>query len=206
MLVRTRNVNGGDGQRWVTNSSLVRTVRNVDITCVGTDHIAVAWIERLKQTTRARLVIQSQSDFTTAQFRKAFVLGKAVLSGGISVAGTSDGVTVAWTKGEDRDVKLQHFTVGPGAEPEITKGPVIALADKDAQWPQLAARADRVVAAYTDRGKVKVRVSDDDAATFGPPIRIVGTGKKATPSRANSIDVSDERVVVTGPWSTPAAT
>jgi hypothetical protein len=65
-------------------------------------------------------------------------------------------------------------------------------------WPQLAVRGQRVAVAYTDRGKVKVKISTDGGASFGSFDKVIPEGKKATPSKAWSIAISDDRVLLEG--------
>jgi len=196
VLVSRRLAKGGAGQAFITSPSRNRLVRSAEVACIGKDFIAVAWLEKIGGESRARLIIQDQDSLAPASFKKSYNLGAAVLDGGISVAATSDSVYVAWTRGKARNVKYQRFQVGGGAEPEIIRDPVVNVAKADALWPQLAVHAERVALAYTDAGKVKVRVSTDGGASFGPSDKIIAVGKKGKPSRPWSIDIKGQRVVV----------
>lgn len=196
VIVSRRLVDGGAGQVFVTAPSRNRIVRSADVACLAKDFIAVAWLERIGGESRARLIIQDQGSLAPTAFKKSYNLGKAELGGGISVAGTADGAYVAWTKGKGRHVKYQRFSLGEGDEPTVTRSKIINIARKDASWPQVAARGSHVVVAYTDNGKVKVKTSDDGGASFSPPNKIVPHGKKATPSRAWSLDIRGDRIVV----------
>lgn len=195
VLVTRRPISGGQGQAFVTSPNRNRRVRSVDVDCIGKGFLAVAWLEKLEGTTRARLIIQDQGSLAAVDFKRSFNLGKAILGGGISVAATGDAVHVAWTRGKARNVMIQRFGVGEGDKPVISKGPVQKIGSRDAMWPQLAARGGRVAAAYTDAGKVKVKVSDDGGKTYGGFDKVV-PGKKGSPSKAHSIDLSDDRIVV----------
>lgn len=196
VLVSRRLVAGGAGQAFITSPSRKRTVRSVDVACIGKNFLAVAWIEKIDGETRARLVVQDQNSLAPAAFKKTYNLGGAVLDGGISVAATADGIFVAWTRSKRRHVKYQRFQVGEGAQPKLTRDPIMDFANADALWPQVAARGEQVAIAYTDRGKVKVRISTDGGGSFGPADKIVGQGKISRPSKAWSIDVKGQRVVV----------
>jgi hypothetical protein len=60
----------------------------------------------------------------------------------------------------------------------------------------VGARGQRTVVAFSDAGRVKAMLSDDDGVTFGPPAKLVPTGSPRTPSQALSADISGPRVVV----------
>ncbi|MFV2062564.1 MAG: hypothetical protein ACC726_03505 [Chloroflexota bacterium] len=96
--------------------------------------------------------------------------------------------------------------MGSQANPKITAKPTITLASKDANKPRLAVQGRKVVATYTDRGKVKVRLSKNRGKDFGPPTTLIGSGTVKKPSRARSVDVFAQRIVVEAVKSAAGAT
>ena len=196
VIISRRLVDGGAGQVFVTAPSRNRIVRSADVACLAKNFIAVAWLEKIGGETRARLIIQDQDSLAPTAFKKSYNLGKAELDGGISVAGTADGAYVAWTKGKGRHVKYQRFSLSAGDEPTISRDKIIEISRRDASWPQVAARGNHVVVAYTDNGKVKVKTSTDRGASFSSPNKIVPHGKKAKPSRSWSLAIKGDRIVV----------
>ena len=186
------------GQTFVTSPGKSRRVRDVSVACIGNRLLAIAWLERVGSDIRAKLMIRDLSSDVPAAYRRVFGLGAANFGGGISVAATAKAVHVAWSKGNRQHVTYKSFLVGKGKKPPITKQATQRLATGNARWPRLATVGQRVALAYTDRGKVKVKISTDRGATFGSATRIMDSGTIRDPSVAHSIDLMGRRIVVDG--------
>ena len=94
---------------------------------------------------------------------------------------TPGGVAVAYrdrSAGEVRDVAVVRLVDGAWTAPAVPHPDGWAIAGCPVNGPALAARGDRVALAwYTaagDRPRVRVAVSDDGGATFGPAVRVDG--------------------------------
>jgi hypothetical protein len=86
--------------------------------------------------------------------------------------------------------------VGNEPTPVVSKQPTRRVAKFDIQRPQLAARGQKVVVAFTDAGKVKSKLSPDAGVSWSGPTLLVGTGSNKAPSRAYSVDMAGQRIVV----------
>jgi hypothetical protein len=197
VLLTTRTIGGGAAQRFMTKTAASRKVRDVQVACAGKGLIAVSWLEQSGGISKAKLLIRSTESLTTAPtFRKVFKLGKANYNGGIAVAATSDAVHVAWTKGSKKNLRTKRFLISDGGSVSVAPQAAQTVAFKDTRQPQIAARGERVVVAYTDAGKVKTKLSDDVGATFGRADQLLGAGSLSKPSKVHSVDVVESRIVV----------
>jgi len=201
VLVTRRVIGGKAAQDFVTAPSVNRKVRDVSVACVGNKLLAIAWLEQSGGKSKAKLMLRdlaslTPSASTPAVTNKLFNLGEARYGAGISVAATAKSVHVAWTKGQAKDIRYRRFLVGNQANPKITAKPTTTLASKDANKPRLAVQGQKVVAAYTDRGKVMLRFSKNLGKTFGAPQKRIGTGTVKKPSRAHSLDIFAQRIVL----------
>jgi hypothetical protein len=197
VLLTSRTMNGQAGQAFMTDAAGNRTARQVSVACVGNRLLAVAWVENSSGKGRAKVMIRSLEPLgEPTSLRRVFGLGEALPANGISVDASTDSVHVAWAAGQKQNVLTESFLIGDGPDPAITRGGDLRLAGGDALFPQVAARGQKVVVAYTDAGKVKARVSGDTGTTYAEPTLVVGTGSRNTPSEVHSIDVSGPRIVV----------
>jgi hypothetical protein len=196
VLISRKQVNGNRGQAFVTAPTQDRKVRQVDVACVGGRFLAVAWLENYGGRNRAQLLVRDQASLAPAAVSRTFRLGTARLDGGISVAATGETIHVAWSAGDPGDLRYKRYQVGPEADPVITKGPTVTLARRDAGLPELAVRGQKVALAFSDAGKLKVRLSGDLGETFGSADLLLGAGDLKTPSRATSVTISGERIVI----------
>lgn len=196
VLVTRRAIGGKAAQVFVTAPSARRTVRDVQVACVGTKLLAIAWLEKADGKTRARLMLRSLNDLAPAATNKTYFLGTAVFGAGITLATTSRSVHVAWTAGQARNVRYKRFILGKQANPKVTPKPVTTIAKGKANKPQLAVQGRKVVAAYTDGGKVDLRISKDLGATFEAPQTLIDSGSSSQPSRVHSVDTFGQRIVV----------
>lgn len=185
-------------QAFLTSPSRQRSVRSVDVACIGNEYLAIAWLEKLKGRTRARLMIRDQASFGTTDevVSKVFNLGEARFWGGISVAANARGVHVAWVRGSRRHLRIRTFLIEGDDRPPASPQPAVRLAWGDIARPQVATSGSRVIVAYSDAGKVRARLSLDRGASFGSAIRLVGSGSRSRPSRVHSIDLSGRSIVV----------
>jgi hypothetical protein len=197
VLLTSRTIAGVAGQAFVTQATVDRVVSRVSIACVGKKLVAIAWLERSGDKTRARLMLRSLEPLgTQAKVRTVFGLGEANVKGGIAVDAGSDSVHVSWTGGADDDLRYARFSVSDAPRPVIDREGTMVLASGGTRDPQIAARGPDVVVAYSDGGKVKVRLSGDHGASFGEPELLIGTGTVRSPSRAYSVDRIGSRIVL----------
>lgn len=197
VLLTTRTVGGGAAQRFMTNTNRSRKVRDVQVACAGKDLIAIAWLEQSGGNSKARLLIRSKESLgQKPKFQKLYKLGRANFGGGMAVAATSDAVHVGWTKGSTKNLRIKRFLIGEGDSIAVAPQKAATVAFRDIRYPRLAARGQHVVAAYTDAGKVKTKLSQNRGAKFGKADRIIGAGSINKPSRAHSVDVIESRIVV----------
>jgi hypothetical protein len=196
-LLYTRTINGISHQAFMTQPTKSRTVRDVSIACVGNKLIAIGWLERSNGTYKAKLLLRSlEPPGETPAYSRTFWLGPALFKGGLSVAATADAAYVAWTTGTEKHLMFKRFLVGDEEVPVVSKQPTRRMAKSDIAKPQLAARGQKVVAAFTDRGKVKSKLSLDQGLTWSGPTLLVGVGSERAPSRAYSVDLAGSRIVV----------
>ena len=197
VLLTSRTMSGDAGQAFLTDAAADRTVRSVSVACVGNRLLAVAWLESSFGKPRAKLMLRSLEPLgEPTSVRRIFGLGEAQLKGGIAVDASTESVHVAWTAGKKLNILYEGFLVGAGPDPVITRRSSVKLAAGDALHPQVASRGQEVVIAFSQAGKVKARVSGDGGAIFGEPSVVVGTGSRAAPSEALSVDISGPRIVV----------
>ena len=197
VLLTSRSMDGEAGQAFLTDTAADRTARSVSVACIGNRLLAIAWIETSFGKARAKLMLRSLERLgEPTRIRRVFGLGEAQPLGGISVDATNDAVHVAWSAGRQQDVLYERFEVAEGADLSVTRHSPDTLAEEDALRPQVAARGQKVVVAFTDAGKVKVVVSENSGARFGEPTVLIRSGSRADPSEAHSVDVSGPRIVV----------
>jgi hypothetical protein len=196
VLLTSRTMGGQAGQAFLTDAAGNRTARQVSVACVGNRLLAIAWVETSFGKQRAKLMIRSLEPLgETPSVRRVFGLGVALPPGGIAVDASTDSAHVAWVAGSKENVFYESFLIGDGADPAITRGGAVKLAAGDALHPQVAARGQKVVVAYAEAGKVKVRVSGDTGVTFAEPSLVVGSGSRREPSEVHSVDLSGSRIV-----------
>jgi hypothetical protein len=197
VLLTSRAVTGGAGQAFITNAAYDRRTHDVAISCVGNRLLAIAWLETTNGTTRAKLQLRSLERLgETPSVRRVFPLGTAQRAGGISVDASNNAVHVTWTGDAERNLYYKRFTLGRGADPRITKGRKRRLATGDIRYPEIGLRGNNIVVAYTDVGRIRARISRNGGGTFAQSDVIVGTGGRRKPSRAYSVDISGERIVI----------
>lgn len=196
VLISRRLVGGSAGQAFVTSPAASRSVRSLDIACVGRQLLAIAWIERVPAGDRARLMLRDLASLSPAATNRIFNLGPANARDGISVAASGKSIYAAWSKGNRRDLQLARFLVGSGSDPTITRRADQRLSTRDASRPELAARGRKLVVAYSDDGKLKAKLSANRGQTFGSAIVLLGAGSVGTPSYATSADLSGPRIVI----------
>lgn len=186
---------GDAGQLFITRPVARRQVRDADVACVGNHHLAIAWLERKDGRLRARLSIRRLTPDGVSRPVRTYDLGSAVLGGGIAVDATPDIIHVAWTVGSRKHLRFARLEVESRADSRFDRRRTRRLAWRDVERPKLAARGRSVVLAYTDGGEVKVRTSQDRGASFGPAERLAN-GSVQAPSRARSVSLSGQRIVV----------
>ena len=198
VILTTRTIGGGADQRFMTQSSVKRKVRDVQVECIGQDLIAVAWLEQSGGASRAKMLIRSTEALSKAPaFQKLFKLGTgARYQDGIALAGTPEAVHVVWGKGNKRNLRMKRFLISGGDTPVVTPQEASTIAFKDARFPQLAARGQNLALAYSHGGKVKVKRSNDLGASWSGGTRVMGAGSVSKPSKPYSVDVSGDRIVV----------
>jgi hypothetical protein len=114
---------------------------------------------------------------------------------GLDVAATPASAAVTFVR--DGNLRLKRFEVGRDTPGAITVEPLTTIAWKEVKQPQIAAKWNRLVVAYTDRGKIRAKVSQDQGETFSSPTALARTGGLRNPSRMQSIDVVGDRIVAT---------
>jgi len=204
VFLTSRTVGGGAAQALMTSTANNRKVRNVTVSCVGNQHIAIGWLQNNGSKTTAQLMIRSVEPLgTTPAVKQVFNLGVAEFKSGLDVAATPTSVAVAFVR--DGHLRLRRFDIDTTGSLAISPHQLKTIAWKDVKFPKLAARSKRLVTAYTDAGKVRAKVSKDLGATFSGPKTLVNTGGLKNMSRPYSIDVSGDRIVATAAAYSKAA-
>ena len=197
VLLTSRTIGGGAGQALMTRTSEDRRVRGVTVSCVGNQYVAVGWLNKNGNgKTTARLMIRSLEPLgTPPSFKKVFNLGVAEFKSGLDVAATPTSVAVAFVR--NGHLRLKRFEVDRVTPGAISGVPLKTIVWKDVKHPQMAARSKRLVVAYTDRGKIRAKVSRNQGETLGRPATLARTGGLRNPSKAHSIDLVGDRIVAT---------
>jgi hypothetical protein len=209
VLISRRGIDGGASQVFVTAPAADRKVRTVDIACVGSRLLAIAWIEQSGDSTRARLLLRDFDSISpTAVSLSAAArigpsatnslhnLGQADGQDGIAVASTGSRVFVSWSSGARRNLQLKRFDIGSGNDPTIDPRPSERMGFRDAVRPKLTARGDKIVLAYSDDGKLKARISRNLGASFSAAETLLTQGTVNRPSFATSASMSGARIVI----------
>jgi hypothetical protein len=97
----------------------------------------------------------------------------------------------------DGRLRLKRFEVDRSTTGAITGKPLETVVWKTVQQPQMAAKGKRLVVAYTQRGKVRAKVSRDLGESLSSPTTLARTGGARNPSTAQSIDVVGDRILAT---------
>lgn len=196
VLITRKKIGGPQDQAFVTAPADDREVRDVSIACVGRKLLAIAWLEKINGRSVGRLMLRDLEGVIPTATNKVYGLGLARHGGGIAIAATNKSVHVAWTKGSNSAIRYKRFLIGNEDDPTVTKFPTVTLASTRAVLPRLGAMGQKVALAYTDGGKVKVRLSKNLGAAFGAATTIVNSGTVRRPSKPHSVDVHGARVVV----------
>jgi len=193
VFVTSRTIGGGAAQALMTSTADDRRVRNVTVSCVGNQLLAIGWLQKTGNKTTAQVMLRSMEPLgTTPSFKKTYNLGVAELKSGLDVATGSDSVAVAFVR--DGHLRLKRFDVsGPGT---VGSHPLKTIAWNDIKYPAIAAKGNRLVVAYTDAGKVRLKSSKDKGATISSPKTLANTGGIKNPSKAYSADVVGDRILV----------
>jgi hypothetical protein len=139
-----------------------------DIACIGDRAIATAWERQVGDGQHLSLQIWTISGNGRLTRAHAFDLGASSSLVNSTVAATNTTAHVAWMDG--RDVRLKTIDLGPGTNSSATPHPTTTVTTfdrDDAGSPLLAADGSRVVLAYRFKAQVRVRISEDGAASFG---------------------------------------
>ena len=197
VLLTSRTIGGGAAQALMTKTSDDRRVRDVTVSCVGNQYVAVGWLNKNgNDKTTARVMIRSVEPLgTPPSFKKVYNLGLAEFKSGLDVAATPTSAAVTFVR--DGNLRLKRFEVDRSSPGAITVEPLKTIAWKDVKHPQMAAKWNRLVVAYTDRGKLRAKVSRDQGQTLSSPMTLARTGGVRNPSKAQSIDVVGDRIVTT---------
>ena len=210
VLISRRGISGGASQIFVTAPAATRKIQAFDIACVGSRLLAIAWLEHTGETSRARLLLTDFDAVTPTALGGASLSGVVVPSAtnslhnlgpagpkdGIAVAAIGDRVLVSWSSGEKRSLQIKRFDIGSGSDPTIHPRPTERIASRDAVLPKLVARGKKVVLAYSDDGKLKVRTSRDSGSSFSTATTLLNPGTVQVPSRASTASLSGSRVVI----------
>ena len=210
ILISRRGIAAGASQVFVTAPAASRKIRSFDIACVGSRLLAISWIELVGDTTRARLLLTDFDSVAPTAVGGAGVagvvapaatnslhnLGPAGPKDGIAVVAIGDRVLVSWSSGEKRSLQLKRFDIGSGSDPTIQPRPTERIASRDAVLPKLVARGKKVVLAYSDDGKLKVRTSRDSGESFSTATTLLNAGTVQVPSKASSAALSGSRIVI----------
>jgi hypothetical protein len=197
LLLSRRGVSGGGGsQVFLTQPGKTHSVREPDIACVGNDLLAIAWLDRAGSETRAYLLIRDQASLLPSATDVLFDLGRARIKGGIGVAATDSSVYVAWSRTDRQDLTFRSFRIEGGSDPAIKGSKAVTLARADAVLPEVAARGEKVIVAYTDAGLLKMRSSSDGGKTFGGAKTLIKAGSLDVPALATSADLRGKRIVI----------
>ncbi len=197
VLMTSRIIGGGASQAFMTDSSADRRVRDMTISCVGNRYLAIGWLNKNgNNKTTARLMIRSVERLgTPPSFKKVYNLGRADFKSGLDVAATPESVAVSFVR--DGRLRLKRFEVDRSTPGAISGEPLKTVVWKAVQHPQMAAKWNRLVVAYTQRGKIRAKVSKDQGETLSRPTTLVRTGGARNPSKAQSIAVVGDRIVAT---------
>jgi hypothetical protein len=197
VFMTSRTIGGGAAQALMTNTARDRRVREVTVACVGNQYIAIGWLNRNGAgKTTAQVMIRSVEPLgTTPSFKQTYNLGLAEFTSGLDVAATPTSVAVAFVR--DGDLRLKRFEVDRSTPGAITAEPLKKIVWRDVKYPQLAAKSQRLVVAYSDRGKLRAKLSRDQGATLSSPVTLAKTGGARNPSLAQSLDVVGDRIVAT---------
>ncbi len=157
VFLTSRTIGGGAAQALMTSTADDRRVRDVTVSCVGNDLIAIGWLEKTGNKSTAQLMLRSLEPLgTTPSFKETYNLGAAELKSGLDVAATPSSVAVAFVR--DGDLRLKRFDIGDGPshqQPARSRpSPGTTSAD-----PVMDARGKRLVVTYSDAGKVRLRTS-----------------------------------------------
>ena len=210
VLISRRGISGGASQIFVTAPAATRKIQAFDIACVGSRLLAIAWLEHTGDTSRARLLLTDFDAVTPTALGGASLSGVVVPSAtnslhnlgpagpkdGIAVAAIGDRVLVSWSSGEKRSLQIKRFDIGSGSDSTIHPRPTERIASRDAVLPKLVARGKKVVLAYSDDGKLKVRTSRDSGSSFSTATTLLNAGTVQVPSKASSASLSGSRIVI----------
>ena len=194
VFLTSRTIGGGAAQALMTSTADDRRVRDATVTCAGGDLIAIGWLQRSGGKATAQLMIRSIEPLgTTPSIEQTFDLGPAELGSGLDVAATPEAVAVSFVR--DGDLRIKRYAIG--ADNSITEGPLQTIAWNDVRFPETKARGKRLVVAYSDAGKVRVKTSRDLGETYSGARTLANTGGVKNPSVPWSIDVVGDRLVAT---------
>jgi hypothetical protein len=193
VFLTSRSIGGGAAQALMTDTAGDRRVRDVSVACVGNNLIAIAWLQKTGSKDTAQLMLRSMEPLgATPSFKQVYSLGDADFRSGLDVAATPALVAVSFARGGD--LKLKRFGV---AGTTVAGQPIQTLGKGGIKFPLLAARGKRLVLAYSDAGKVRVRTSRDLGQTISKQTMLASTGGIKNPSVAWSLDVAGDRIVGT---------
>jgi hypothetical protein len=197
VFLTSRTIGGGAAQAIMTDTTDDRRVRDVSVSCVGNQYVAIGWLNKNGNgKTTARLMIRSVDPLgTRPSFKKVYNLGVAEFRSGLDVAATPTSAAVAFVR--KGDLRLKRFEVDRATPGAISGKPLKTIVWKDVQHPRMAAKGKRLVVAYSDRGKLRAKVSQDLGETLSRPTTLARTGGLGNPSRAHSADVVGDRIVAT---------
>lgn len=194
VFLTSRTIGGGAAQALLTSTAADRRVRDVTVSCVGNQLVAIGWLQKTANKTTAQLMLRSLEPLgTTPSFKKTYNLGRAEFKSGLDVASTATSVAVTFVR--DGHLRLKRFDVEPPTT--VTNNPLQTIAWKDIKDPVMDARGKRLAVAYSDAGKVRAKTSRDLGATFSKARTLAGTGGIRNPSRAYSIDLVGDSIVST---------
>lgn len=195
VFLTSRTIGGGAAQALLTSTSADRRVRDVTVSCVSNQLIAIAWLQKVGNKTTAQLMLRSMEPLgSTPSFKKQYNLGVAEFKSGLDVAATPTSVAVSFVR--DGHLRLKRFDVEAGTT-NVTNQPLKTIAWKDIKYPVMDARGKRLAVIFSDAGKVRVKTSKDLGETLTSPRTLASTGGIKNPSRAYSLDLVGDRVVAT---------
>lgn len=197
VFLTSRTIGGGAAQAIMTDTTVDRRVRDVSVSCVGNQYVAIGWLNKNGNgKTTARLMLRSVDPLgTRPSFKKVYNLGVAEFRSGLDVAATPTSAAVAFVR--KGDLRLKRFEVDRSTPGAISGKPLKTIVWKDVQHPRMTAKSKRLVVAYSDRGKLRAKVSQDLGETLSRPTTLARTGGLRNPSRADSVDVVGDRIVAT---------
>jgi hypothetical protein len=202
LMISRRAVAGRDAaQAFLTSPSGDHKVRDPDIACIGDRLLAIAWLQRSGNRTRAYLLVRDQAGLLPSSVNRLRDLGAADPQGGIAVAVSRDAsgrdaVLVAWARRAQQDLRLKRLLVGRGAAARVTPTPTVTQASGQALRPKLAGRGRKAAITWTQEGRLMAALSNDGGATFTTPATLVRAGRPRDPATATSIDLRSRRVVI----------